>query len=238
MSNWRTLKNRQTIMQKNNKRRLHFGKKETDIGSKAPLPPSAVATLAPASAWYRSITTLPLTKFIDVAVDKNYAALVISGFPDPQELVKTWGEIQQQYADAIGDTEHSVYKMLFGEINLLLIKYQEIQLLVKTLRWFYYAPLAEQINDLLNTAFEFNPYDNEAYQKQLDICLNMSKAFKIDCDLKSIHFKSIQDKNTGGGYTREYFQSILITLSDYAKYQIEENITVFQFCERIKRLRK
>jgi hypothetical protein len=36
--------------------------------------------------------------------------------------------------------------------------------------------------------------------------------------------------------TRAYFESILITLSDHAGYHIKDDITVYEFGERIRRL--
>jgi hypothetical protein len=180
---------------------------------------------------------LPLCKFIEIAVDQNLSALIISGFPSQIELQLAWAEIQQQYADVMGDAEHGMYKRLFADINLLAIKVQEVNSIVSILRGWYYAPLAERLNDLLNVSYEFNPYDNDAYQKLLTLCYNRGKAFKIDFDLKMIYFKSIQAKNSGNEttYTREYFQSVLITLSDHSKFPIQDSITVFEYCTRIKR---
>lgn len=223
-------------MHKKNKHRWLSTKKVENTGSATPLPP--IKTDTPLPAWFRTIATCPLTKFIDVSVDGNLAALTISGMPAQSDLLLAWSEIKQQYADAMGDGESIIYLCLYRDLVILSNKIQSVKLIIESLRRFYYEPLAAELNDMLNTNFQFNPYDNEAYQKLLDRCSNIAKAFKIDFDLNMIHFKAIQAKQEtkgGANYTREYFQSVLITLSDYAKFPVQDSITVFEFCTRIKR---
>lgn len=194
-------------------------------------------TTTQSAKWYRHITELPLNRFIDVIVDDNYAALIITGYPAHEDLLSAWGQIQSEYADAIGDHEHRMYVSLFKEVSVLAINLQLVNSAVEVLEKVYSAELAGRLNKLLGTTFKFDPADPEKYRATLKRCIMRSKAFKIDLDLKQIQLKGMQKEHNEAGAkpSREYFQSILITLSDHAHYAIQDNITVFEFCDRIKR---
>lgn len=190
--------------------------------------------------WYQHITQLPLNRFIDIMVDDNYAALVITGYPSEQDLLAAWLQIQGEYADAIGDNEHRMYISLFKEVTLLNVTLKTINYLVEILEKVYYSEFVKNLNKLLNTTFQLDPADPVKYKATLKNFLMRSKAIKINLDMKEMQLKALQEKNQEPGKkaTREYFQSILITLSDHATYQIHDSITVFEFCDRIKRFNK
>jgi hypothetical protein len=211
-----------------------FTKKQTNTETAMPSLPSTVDTRS--SRLYRSIAQLPLNKFIDVVVDSNLYALVISGSPSVVDLEQAWAEVKGEYLDAVGDHESKLYWSLFREINILTITLNQIKLLVEMLEQVYYPPFAEKLNRLLHTAFAFDPNNEEEYIRLLKGCINRSKAYKIDLDLKTIHMQSIDEKRqSGGSYSREYFQSVLITISDHAKYPVSDTISVYEFCERMRR---
>jgi len=194
-------------------------------------------TTTPSSRWYQNITELPLNRFIDVLVDNNYAALIVAGYPAQEELLLAWAGIQSEYADAIGDHEHRMYVSLFKEVTQLGLTLQTIEYLVEILEQVYDPKLGAMLNKLLLTTFKFDPADPEKYHATLKRCLMRSKGIKIDLELKRGQLKAMEKKNdeTGDKPSREYFQSILITLSDHAQYPIHDSITVFEFCTRIKR---
>lgn len=194
-------------------------------------------TSGPSEKWYLHITELPLNRFIDVLVDGNYAALVITGYPRQEELLLAWAGIQSEYADAIGDHEHRMYVSLFKEVSTLAITLQQIEYLVEIMAQIYQPEFGNMLNKLLVTTFKFDPADPEKYQATLKRCLMRSKGIKIDLELKQGQLKALEKKNDESGEkpSREYFQSILITLSDHAQYQIPDSITVYELCTRIKR---
>jgi hypothetical protein len=208
---------------------------------------------------YSEVTTLPLRRFIQVVVDGNMAALVISGVPTAEDtpmLQAAWQTIYTQYIDLLGDGAQQVYLQALKAVAILKINIQLansfVEVLTKIQPVQVEADRADQfngqvreieskLNKLLGTNFQFNRQDPEAYLKLLKGCSNRAKAFKIDLDLKEIHLKALDAKreaengDENKGYSRAYFQSMLITISDHAKYEITDDITVFQFCERIRR---
>jgi hypothetical protein len=173
-------------------------------------------------------------------VDGNYNALVIAGHPTEHELLIAWSNIQQEDADAAGDHEHRLYITLFKEVTLLKVTLQTIHYLIEILQEVYYEPFTVQLNGLLRTSLKFDHTDKQKYQETLRRCFNRSKGLKIDLELKLIQFKAIEKKNQEAGKkpTREYFQSILITLSDHAKYPVQDNVSVYEFRDRIRRFNK
>lgn len=215
--------------------RWPFTKKKANTNVSTPS--RHMQTTTPSAQWYRHITELPLSRFIDVVVDDYYAALIITGNPAPEELLLAWAGIQSEYADAIGDHEHRMYVSLFKEVSILAINLQTIEYLVEILEQVYQPELCNMLNKMLLTTFKFDPADPEKYKATLKRCLMRSKGIKIDLELKQGQLKAMEKKNDAESPkpSREYFQSILITLSDHAQYAIQDSITVFEFCSRIKR---
>ena len=202
---------------------------------------------------YQGISNLPLSRFIDCIVDGNLYALVITGIPDQKQLQTAWANILQDYSEAIGAGEYKLYISLYKEISLLKIDYDSIYSIVDALRSiqeyilskdyevdedFYtlQKSLSDSLNKILKISCRFNTKDNASYQDELDKCIRRSGGLKIRLDLKLLAFAEIEKKTKGGKkMDRAYFDSMLITISDHAKYEIGENITVSKYCERIKR---
>lgn len=186
---------------------------------------------------FRSINVLPLHKFIDCIVNKNLAALTINGMPSPEELAFAWTNILQQYSDAIGDAEFRLYANKTKELALYTINYNLVNTLIDVLRKEYNKNLCNELNGLLKTTFKFNYQNKEEYEKELSRCYNRAKVFKINIDLLQKQVSELEKKfeTKEGTPSETYYQSTLITLSDHAKYPITDAITVFEFCERIKR---
>ncbi len=202
---------------------------------------------------YQNISNLPLSRFIDCIVDHNLFALVITGTPDPKELTEAWDNILQEYTEAIGANEYKLYLSLYREVTNLDIEYKQIRSFADILceiqnyiilKNYDVLPFvlesqkkfSNELNKLLRTECKFNNRDPSGFQEEINKCLRRSKALKIKLDLKLLAFAEIQKKNKDGApMDRRYFDSMLITISDYAKYEIGEQITVSKYCERIKR---
>lgn len=214
------------------KKLLQSGKKEQGISSE-----KTPDTTPLSNTFYRSIIDLPLRNFITCAVDGNLSALVISGFPNPLELELAWVDIQQEYSDAIGHNEAKLYISVLKEIILTEGKLSLIETTVKILSQIHSVELCKQLNKLCETSFAFDPENEEKYFNELQRCINRSKSLKIKADLKRGQFEAIKKKFEGKGekLTREYFASILITLSDHAKYPVTDSITVYEYAERLRR---
>lgn len=190
--------------------------------------------------WYRHITELPLNRFIDVLVDDNYAALVITGYPPIEELQLTWMQVQGEYADAIDNHEHKMYISLFKEVTILALNLQTINALVGALEQLYVPEFGIELNKILNASFKLDPSDPDKYRATLKSCIMRSKSIKINLDLKQMQLAAMQEKMNEPGKkpTREYFISILTALSNHVKYHISDSITVYEFCDRLKTFNK
>jgi hypothetical protein len=194
-------------------------------------------TTTPSAKWYRHITELPLNRFIDVIVDDNFAALIITGYPPIEELIQAWGQIKGEYADAIENHEHKMYVSLFKDVSILALNLQTINCLLEMLEQIYVPQFVTAINKILNTSFQFEPGDPVKYTATIKNCRMRSKAIKINLDMKQMRMDAMQEKGDepGAKATRGYFQSILITLSNHVKYPVQDSISVYEFCDRMKR---
>lgn len=191
---------------------------------------------------YTSITELPLSKFIEVYVDNNLYALVIEGEADLEKLNEAWNVIVEQYNAALGDEEQKMYQLLLADLTNLTIDYTIINELVQVLVLRYHKPFADEINSILRTSFAFNWDKPEQYREELKRCERRSNSIKTQIKLKQAEFDSIEkrvtdkNENPNSKPSREYFISVLINLSNHSKYQISENINVYEFCTRIRNL--
>jgi hypothetical protein len=223
-------------MQKKTKFRLAFTKTtKADGSSKTPLPLNT-----PSPEWYRSIDKLPFSRFVDCSVDKNYAVLTIAGYPTPEQLQGAWNDIQQEVADALGDAEHKLYLSELKSIWKLKVKLHIITDTVELLRHFAYRPFCDRLNKLLFTKYAFDYSNQEQYHKELNACLMRSKSIRINIDLKELNLaaKRAKQGKTDAPVkepTRAYYQSMMISLSDFAKYPIQNTIMTSEYCERVNR---
>lgn len=169
-------------------------------------------------------------------VDKNLYALVISGSPSIEELQAAWADIRMEAADKGADLEYKIYLSLFKEINVLKSNIDQIRELIAILKDTYTEQFAKKLNKLLITNFDFSPPFTPEYDKLLSRCYNMTGALRLRLDMQISNFKAIEEKfKDNKEPTRDYYLSLLITLSDNAGYSLGENMTVFEFYERLAR---
>jgi len=187
--------------------------------------------------YYHSISKLPLKIFIKCLCDKDPDQLIIKGKPPKEELTQAWVNILQEYSDAVGSNEHKLYLSLYREVSLLKINFDLTEVLIEILELEDTQFWKDELNKIHGTQFRFG----EEKHNDLRRIASRNKALKVQIDLKLIQFNEIEKKHRfkqEEPANENYYNSILITLSDHAKYQILDSITVFEFCERIKRLNK
>lgn len=224
----------------NKKRWLSTSK--TQNGDTQP-PQQQPPTDLPLSKYYQSIHKLPLARFIDIVCDENIHALTITGSPLIPDLLAAWEEIHEQFTNEMGGGEAKLYNQLYKEFTLLKIKYDQVLMLINALDLFYtnsstdqYKEMAADLNRLLLTNFKFDGVD-EGFDKEIKSCKIRSGGLLIALKIKEASFNAMEKKQgEGKKQDRGFFIGVLLALSDHAKYSITENITVFEYCARIKNL--
>lgn len=191
---------------------------------------------------YESITELPLNRFIDCLVKDNLYALIIEGDAPPIDvLYRTWNDIIIQYNEALGDSETKMYGELRKEVALLKVTLTQIQGYIHVLRSAPYESNedeAKELNKLTYSKFAFDPVDKEKYYADLLKCERKSAGMLLRLDLKSAALDAMEKKNptTNQKPNKEWFLHALITLTDHSQVRVNESdITVFEFCERMRR---
>lgn len=201
---------------------------------------------------YYSTLDIPYHRFRDCMCANNLSELIISGFPEEAVLKEAWHNILDQYTAKIGNNEYKLYLSMYKEVSQLAITIDQIILLaarpdeakgVKTgiLRIAYDEYLCGELNKLLNTACKFNPADHKSYIAELDKCYNRKSGLKIRLDLMNMRFDALEKKQTatpGKKIDADYYDSILITLSDFAHYNLPETIKMSEYCLRLQKYNK
>lgn len=216
------------------KRPWRSTKREAHInGSTQPLP---TETITSSATWYRNIHELPFWCFRECQLNGTLNLLVKSGLPDSETLAAAWDVILGQYHEAIGDTATIRRLIIYKDISLLTINLKEVYECVIALRRRYHSFFHDKLNALLECNIDLDPNDPMSYMKNLSRYLKRSASIKRNLELKKIEYHAIKEGAVGAKATRAYYDDVLITLSDHAKYEITENITVYVYCERFRRL--
>lgn len=178
---------------------------------------------------------------MDLTVDGYHGAVVKSGNPPEHEILKAENELRVQYADAIGDAEYKMYVNAIKEVATLEMTLSQIHNLVRALYETYVPQFESALNKLMpGSRIILDITNPDKYDEQLMRAIRRSKGIKIRLDLKRATLTKMEEKySSGGKVSREYYMSILISLSNDAGFRLNENdITVWEFCERIKRFNR
>ncbi len=210
-----------------------FGKKVRSTVSEQSCPPAP----QPLNTYHSSITTLQLRDFKKCLIDGNLSALVISGEPDYSLLRRAWSNILSEYSDAIGNAEYKLYVSTYRDVVELELKYESVRGGIALLRTGIYSKFVhETLNRDLQHKFTFNYKDEASYMAELDKAERRSKGIRVAIDLKTLQLDALEKKHKDGRKIDEkYFDAILISLSDHARFEITDSITVSVFCERLRR---
>jgi hypothetical protein len=194
---------------------------------------------------YQSIVDLPLSKFIECLVDKNLFALVISGEPSLEQLTAAWEDVMNEYSDIMMDGEGKLHFNLLKEVELLKLDIQKVNICLQILEAEVNFPdfvtpdkkYATDLNKLSNSNFSFDHSKPDQFRNELKRATNRSKSLLILLGIKQSNLDAINTKaNTIVKQpTKEYFYSILNTLSMFTKFQLTDAITVYSFCDWIKK---
>jgi hypothetical protein len=194
---------------------------------------------------YQNITELPLRNFIDLTVDGKLTALIRPDYKGevPESILhNVRDEIYSQYADSIGDNEQRLFVSVFKEVTKLQATITQIYCCIEVLNDYYTEQFAKEVNKLLHTKFKFDTRFPDDYNNDLERCKKRTKELEIRKGMKEAQLKIISDniesKSKGVKPTREYYITVLMNLSDFAKFPITEMITVYEFISRIQSLNK
>lgn len=189
---------------------------------------------------YTHINRLPLNRFQTALCDGDLSVLVQEGEPDAETLQTLWGDLQAQYAEALGDMEYKLCLSLFKEIYRLTLTIQMAEMLINVLQRFYVERFKNELNKVLGVKCVLDVDKPSEYDAELKRCLSRAKGYSIQLDLKTIAYKKLQQKmQSQKAITVEYFASMVNLLEEQFHAPIdEEKTTVFKYVERVRRLEK
>lgn len=199
-------------------------------------PDTPTQTATSLCVWYHSIHDLPLKIFKKCQITGNLQALVISGQPHEDDLLKAWDEILGQFHEVIGDVKTIRRLVIYKEISLLTINLREVYDCVNALRRRYHSFFHKKLNQLTESDLVLDPENPLEYSKTLIRYLKRSTPIKRNLELKKIEYEAIKQGAVGKQPDEAYYSSVLISLSDHARYQITEDISTYEYCERFRRL--
>lgn len=189
---------------------------------------------------YRHISEIPLYLFEDAICDDKIHSIVVSGHPTEQELADAWNDLLIQYNERLGDSESRLFFSLHKQILQKEITLQQVDLAIVMLKEAYVPELLEFLNGVFFTRATIDAEDCEDRDRKLNMFKNQKASIRMAIDMKRIQYEAIKKKKGSAGQKPDhaYFQTNLLNLSDFAKYEVTNRISVFQYTERMHRLIK
>lgn len=187
---------------------------------------------------------LPIVRFIRCLCEGDYSALVIEGEADPGTLVEAWQNIHQEYITLMGNSQDNYLFTLMLEVNRLYFRHLSITEAVKLLGAHRFDELVMMLKKE-GFNYPFNPNDTEGYRKDLNKVVNRAKSLLVELEQKKKQLELLQQSQSTGKLDREYFDKILITLSQHMGFKLEKDKTTvteyiytlkdyISHCERLK----
>jgi hypothetical protein len=187
-----------------------------------------------------TIAKLPLETFVDCLVDEDFSGLVIEGVPTQEEIASAWEDILIQYADAIGDYGYRSYLKAEMAYRAAEIKYNKACTYIEMLNYYYINEKVvipkwiAELNKLISQPFVFDKEDLPAYEKYLSGANSRNKSNLFMMEMKREQYLAIlkvQQTEKNEKPDRDYFEKVLINLSDFKKREILiNNISTHRFC--------
>lgn len=183
------------------------------------------------SSCIEHATDISMDNFIDVMVEGKYDLLVKEGEPGEEDLKRAWNLIYAEYMDAMGDDSYKKTIGIVRDINILSWQHQRITTLIQVLS-VYYVPAAVQELRKMGYAISYDPENLPSYHADLQRAYERAKTLLIKISVLQQDLDGVKGKSS----TRQDYQTMFISLSEYAKYQVHPaQISAFQFAVMMKR---
>ncbi|UXO94055.1 hypothetical protein Pan5_13 [Pseudanabaena phage Pan5] len=189
------------------------------------------------SSMYKDCSELPLSVFINCLCTGDITGLITSGTPTQKELSERWFSIYAEYIDLCQQTDVTYSLRLQNDIVALRSKMMSIDLSVRFLTLAMGLEEAKEdsedvIQSLRNYGFKYS-FNALTMENDLKAVVSRSQKWDIQLQMKQAELDSYESAQRGEKPDKVYFTTILIRLSDHAKYMIRpDEITVSEFAIR------
>jgi len=173
---------------------------------------------------HMTCNTLPLSLFIRCLVDEDLTALVIEGDADMQTLTNAWQAINQEWMDLCGNKQNNYLLVLALEIERMSFSQEVTVCAVDALRMCRFDDLVKVLHEQ-GYRFPFNPSNPEEYHNDLNRVLARSKRHLVDIQDKKQQYERLKGGGTGKKVDHQYFNQMLVILSKFIGYHIDEERT-------------
>lgn len=180
---------------------------------------------------YKDCYTLPIGRFIDCLIDKDYAALVINGAHEEKELQARWEEIYDQYSELSENASYSEYVAKLNDYSRTLKRITTLIGAVAVLSVTYDENMIEALRVAGFGVIKLDTTDPVKYAeglKALELRMNGMNALikKIIADLETM-----RDNMKGKQMTRKDFVKVEAYVSKFMGFHLPKETTVAQFIE-------
>lgn len=122
--------------------------------------------------FIEKISKLKLTSFIECCANNDYSSIVISGFPNSEELELAWIKLLSQFLKARAEENNEIRNEIVSKMRHLELRNKILFLVLKTLEMFYSKVLIEEIKGLDEEFSQFE-FSEESYENDIQLIKNI-----------------------------------------------------------------
>jgi hypothetical protein len=175
-----------------------------------------------------------LRVFIQIASDGRFDALILSGKPSQDQIVKTWEEIIKQNSRVNGDFEYESFLQLLQGYAMLLAEYTIVRAMLLKLAFVIDFPM---IREVRLRGYKLVLTDSLSYAESISVCMRRVDSLVTQARMK---YNELQ-RNYGekkGGTKNANFEEVMAGLSMSLGFSVEDTITLSRFNEYKKMINR
>lgn len=180
---------------------------------------------------YTDCYNLPFARFIDVIVDRNLQALVISGTATNEQLEPIWEKIYEQYNELTNNSQYNDYNARLKDYGLMKTRLVVLAGAVEVLSIAYRDDVAEALR---NVGFRhtLDPMKPDAYIEELNRLSKQCGSLSQRVKMAEKELNDIAEQMEKSKVTRQDFTRGIAAVSHFMGFRVDaEQVTVAEFIE-------
>lgn len=180
------------------------------------------------AVYQTDIDKIRLTVFVDCLVSGDYTTLVVSGDPEPAELIAVWNQIHSDYIERVGGMNLRAILSREKELRQIVSRYDRIAMLIFIARHLTYTD--DIALALQHEGFKFDSDADEATRERQLRMIEARQKTELLRMSKLLEAKGSAEKSQHQ-YTWKEFNSLLSHMSHGEGFLLRAgDLTVGEFC--------
>lgn len=176
------------------------------------------------AVYYNNIKEIPLSIFMQIIDGGDTSLLRIKGFFKKKDTNDIWKIIINEFSEMMGVENNHHTIGLIKYISLMNQKISLIEFCIRSLARGY----NDDLSKMLNALGVRNKIKEDDLINSLNIALTETKRMRFSVNEKEQELNASHGKSNDS--LSDQIENLLLDLSKYQGYKIDQSMTVYQFC--------